>query len=148
MSKIFLFLVSPQMLQLSNPIFLNVELTRKFIEEYPFCSKNKIAVLPYPTTDPNLFSKRIFDFKLMKTQRNRLYFYQGGYHGSCIFVRQALNSLMALKEFAAPKGDRKRELGFQSAHFCPITIGDSPSSKRMYDVLHVSHRSLWRIHAF
>lgn len=75
----------------------------------------------------------------MKTGRHRLYFYQGGYHGSCIFVRQGLVNLMKLKQYASPRGDRKRELGFQTASFCPIPVGDSPSSKRMYDVLQVSN---------
>lgn len=131
------------MLQLGNPIFFNVELGKRFVDEYPICSKNKIMILPYPSTDPNLYSKRILDFKLMKTGRNKLYFYQGGYHGSCIFVRQALNTLMTFKEFSSAKGDKKREIGFQTATFCPIPIGDSPSSKRMYDVLHVRLYSLY-----
>jgi hypothetical protein len=130
------------MIQLKYPIFLNVELSRQFIEEYPICSKNKIIILPYPTTDPSLFSKRLLDVSLMEAkQRVKLYFYQGGYHGSCIFVRQGLQNIMKLKQYAQPKGDRKRETGFQSATFCPIPIGDSPSSKRMYDVLHVRNIS-------
>lgn len=32
-----------------------------------------------------------------------------------------------------------REEGFKTAKYCPIPIGDSPSSKRMYDVMHVSY---------
>jgi len=38
-----------------------------------------------------------------------------------------------------PKGRNNmdnREHGFRASTFCPIPIGDSPSSKRMYDVLH------------
>ena len=31
----------------------------------------------------------------------------------------------------------EREHGFRVAKFCPIPIGDSPSSKRMYDVLNL-----------
>jgi len=31
---------------------------------------------------------------------------------------------------------KEREHGFRAATFCPIPIGDSPSSKRMYDVMH------------
>ena len=43
-----------------------------------------------------------------------------------------------MKQYAIQRGHRKREEGFQSAIFCPIPIGDSPSSKRMYDVINVS----------
>jgi len=62
----------------------------------------------------------------------------GGHHGSCERVRASLASLVQDKQLAIQRGDRKREAGFQSAFFCPIPVGDSPSSKRMYDVLNVS----------
>ena len=62
----------------------------------------------------------------------------GGYHGSCERVRASLNTLVQNNpQLALQRGDRKREAGFQSALFCPVPIGDSPSSKRMYDVLNV-----------
>lgn len=61
-----------------------------------------------------------------------------GNHGSCVFVRQALTDLSRDSSIAIQRGPRKREEGFQSAIFCPIPIGDSPSSKRMYDVINVS----------
>lgn len=61
-----------------------------------------------------------------------------GNHGSCVFVRNALTELSRMKQIALQRGPRKREEGFQSAVFCPIPIGDSPSSKRMYDVMNVS----------
>jgi len=33
------------------------------------------------------------------------------------------------------KGLREREHGYRAATFCPVPIGDSPSSKRMYDAM-------------
>lgn len=55
-----------------------------------------------------------------------------------MYVRSALTVLSRIKQIALQRGPRKREEGFQSAVFCPIPIGDSPSSKRMYDVMNVS----------
>jgi len=51
---------------------------------------------------------------------------------------QCAEELSHAKSIAIQRGPRKREEGFQSAVFCPIPIGDSPSSKRMYDVVNVS----------
>ena len=69
----------------------------------------------------------------------------GGYHGSCERVRASLNTLVQNNpQLALQRGDRKREAGFQSAFFCPVPIGDSPSSKRMYDVMNVCAESLMR----
>lgn len=160
------------MLQLANPIFLNVELSKLFIQEYPICSTQKNIVVPYPTTDSDLYSynyfpvalqqslsqilqktphtnpetlqKHFIDYLTSKHQRSKLLFYQGGNHGSCVKVRQSLTSLTkgpTTKEYFIVKGDKKREEGFLSAIFCPIPIGDSPSSKRMYDAIHVSRLS-------
>ena len=72
--------------------------------------------------------------------RDKLLFYQGGMHGSCEDIRRALVAIMRdpRGRWAAQKGDRKREEGFLTARYCPIPIGDSPSSKRMDDVMHVS----------
>lgn len=67
--------------------------------------------------------------------RNKLIYYQGGNHGSCVEIREALNILMRNKQIAAQAGPKKREMGFRQATFCPIPVGDSPSSKRMYDVM-------------
>ena len=63
----------------------------------------------------------------------------GGLHGSCEFIRSALGEIMTYRSIAANhfKNEKKRELGFLNARFCPIPVGDSPSSKRMYDVLQV-----------
>lgn len=157
------------MLQLANPIFLNVELSKLFIQEYPICSKQKNIVVPYPTTDSDMYSysyfpnalqqfltkilqkiphispeilqKHLIDYLTSEHKRSKLLFYQGGNHGSCVKVRQSLTSLTkgsTTKEYFIVKGDKKREEGFLSATFCPIPIGDSPSSKRMYDAIHVS----------
>ncbi len=157
------------MLQLANPIFLNVELSKLFIQEYPICSTRKNLILPYPTTDPDLYTyyyfpnglqqslartlqtdsstspeivrKHFIDYLTNDHKRSKLIYYQGGNHGSCVKVRQSLTALTkatSTKNYFIVKGDKKREEGFLSATFCPIPIGDSPSSKRMYDAIHVS----------
>jgi hypothetical protein len=127
------------MLQLNNPIFLTVEYSRSFINEYPYCTRNKNILMPYPTTDPDFFSKKLF---IENENTKKLIFYHGGMHGSCEFVRAALNEVTRDGNYAIQRGDRKREQGFQSAVFCPIPVGDSPSSKRMYDVLNVNYNFL------
>ena len=149
-------IVSLQMIQLYPPIFVNVEFSRSFVIEYPVCATEKNIVVPYPTTDPDLLSGIFFeknvknDAKKLVTGtksgdvgfrvRDKLLFYQGGMHGSCEDIRRALVSIMRdpRGRWAAQKGDRKREEGFLTARYCPIPVGDSPSSKRMYDVMHVS----------
>ena len=42
------------MIQLMPPIFLNVEFSKSFVEEYPVCAREKNIVMPYPSTDPNM----------------------------------------------------------------------------------------------
>ena len=105
------------MLQLNAPIFLNVEFSKSFVEEYPICAKEKNIVMPYPTTDPDLFSGKLYDSS-NPPKRDRLLFYQGGMHGSCEFIRSALTEIMqdlSSKGMAAQRGDRKREQGFSTA---------------------------------
>ena len=128
-----------QMMQLHTPIFLNVEYTKSFVEEYPVCATEKNIVMPYPTVDPDFFAGRYFKPNFPNILRDKLFFYLGGNHGSCVEVRQALTALSRNKKLAIMRGQRKREEGFQSATFCPIPIGDSPSSKRMYDVINVRY---------
>lgn len=132
------------MIQLNNPIFLNVEYTSSFIQEYPICASKKNIVLPYPTTDPDLFSgsmysklqseiyknnKVLFDKishnnNLFNPQyRDKLIFYHGGNHGSCVHIRTALNEIMKDNKYSQSRGDKKREIGFATAKFCPIPIG-------------------------
>lgn len=119
--------------QLAPPLFLSVELSRSFLQEYPACA-SKNLVLPYAGTDANYFLGR---YTSSRIPRSKLLFYQGGMHGSCIFVRLALNALCKGSEHAVQRGDRKREEGFQMATFCPIPVGDSPSCKRMYDAVNL-----------
>ena len=126
------------MLQLNRPIFLNVEFSRSFVVEYPVCAFEKNIVVPYPTTDSDFYSGRLFLPKYPDVKRDKLVFYQGGHHGSCEAVRSALVNIIKQKQLALYWGEKKREAGFQSAAFCPIPVGDSPSSKRMYDVMNVS----------
>jgi hypothetical protein len=90
--------------------------------------------MPYPNTDPDMISGRLMSDPV-QIARNKLIYYQGGMHGSCVDVREGLNILMRNKQIAAQAGPKKREMGFRQATFCPIPVGDSPSSKRMYDVM-------------
>jgi hypothetical protein len=87
-------------------------------------------------------------------ERHSLLYYAGGMHGDCIGVRRALKQIMHngtvtnshmkhdISDQHLPTVPRyasnmkEREHGFRAATFCPIPIGDSPSSKRMYDVMH------------
>lgn len=131
------------MIQLNSPIFINVEYSRSFIKEYPVCSSSKNIILPYPSIDPVLLSGSVSSVltnssRMKPLERDKLIFYQGGHHGSCLSIRTILSNIMkAPSKFVQPKGDKKREIGFLTAKYCPIPIGDSPSSKRMYDVIHV-----------
>ncbi len=131
------------MIQLNKPIFVNVEFSKSFTDEYPICARKKNIVVPYPSVDPWLYSGRLpsilvdFGKDSGNYKKDRLLFYQGGYHGSCVQVRAALGDIMNSnnKKLTMIRGDRKRELGFRTSIFCAIPIGDSPSSKRMYDVM-------------
>jgi hypothetical protein len=126
------------MSHLYPPIFLNVEYSLSFVKEYPICGNQKNIVMPYPTTDPDLFSGKLhFD----AISRTSLLYYAGGMHGDCMEVRRAMKFLM-LNSSSLPgvvpdvkSVQAEREHGFRAATFCPIPVGDSPSSKRMYDVM-------------
>lgn len=126
------------MMHLHTPIFLCLEYSANFISEYPVCSSQKNIVVPYPTTDPELFSGKLTSAKV---KREFLLYYAGGLHGDCVEVRKAMKVLMQnsthLPGVIPPirSNQAEREHGFLAATFCPIPIGDSPSSKRMYDVL-------------
>lgn len=126
------------MMHLHTPIFLCLEYSANFISEYPVCSSQKNIVVPYPTTDPELFNGKLTSAKV---KREYLLYYAGGLHGDCVEVRKAMKVLMQnsthLPGVIPPirSNQAEREHGFLAATFCPIPIGDSPSSKRMYDVL-------------
>jgi hypothetical protein len=49
------------MIHLQSPIFLGVEYSKSFVMEYPICTTQKNIVLPYPTTDPDFFSGKLFE---------------------------------------------------------------------------------------
>ena len=126
------------MSHLHKPIFLCVEYSLSFIKEYPVCSNQKNIVMPYPTTDPDLYSGKLFFGTINRTA---LLYYAGGMHGDCLEVRRAMK-IMMLNSSALPgilphvkTIQSEREHGFRAATFCPIPVGDSPSSKRMYDVI-------------
>lgn len=124
------------MIQLYRPIFFNVEFSASFMREYPICAGQKDIVMPYPTTDFEIFNGQI-DLATADVKRDRFFFYQGGNHGSCTFIRTKLNVLTKILEVGMKKvkGKYWRETHFKQSVFCPIPVGDSPSSKRMYDVM-------------
>jgi hypothetical protein len=138
------------MMHLHRPIFLGLEYSKDFVEEYPICSTKKNIVVPYPTTDPDLFNGKLLSYSI---ERSALLYYAGGMHGDCVEIRKAMKQLMGnSSRFSKPESrsnglkqmmvipkiksiQEEREHGFLAATFCPIPVGDSPSSKRMYDVL-------------
>jgi Exostosin family len=126
------------MFHLHTPIFLCLEYSLSFVKEYPVCSTQKNVIVPYPTTDPDLYNGKLHDRDI---KRSALMYYAGGIHGDCIVVRKAMKILVM--ESATLPGvlphvksiQAEREHGFRAATFCPVPVGDSPSSKRMYDVM-------------
>lgn len=126
------------MMHLHTPIFLGLEFSLAYVKDYPFCSTMKNIVVPYPTTDPDLFGGKLHATKI---ERKFLLYYAGGVHGDCIEIRRAMKKMM--HNSTAIEGivphvktiQSQREAGFKASTFCPIPVGDSPSSKRMYDVL-------------
>lgn len=110
------------MIQLEAPIFLNVEFSRSFVKEYPICASQKNIVMPYPSTDPEVLrghgkpstklsvishSSSIAN-NLVPHEREKLIFYQGGRHGSCEEVRDALSTVMLDKSIAVVRGSGRR----------------------------------------
>jgi len=128
------------MIHLYPPIFLALEYSKSFVNEYPVCTKEKNILVPYPTTDPDLFSGK---FHIGAVNRSSLLYYVGGMHGECIEVRKAMKFIMINSTKVpgiVPTGIHAnmadREKGFRASVFCPVPVGDSPSSKRMYDVMY------------
>ena len=127
------------MSHLHPPIFLGVEYSISFVREYPVCATQKNIVVPYPTTDPDLFSGKLHAEHI---KRDSLLYYAGGLHGECMEIRRALKQLMvnaSRQDHVVPSAKTnmaEREHGFLMSTFCPVPVGDSPSSKRMYDVMH------------
>ena len=126
------------MMHLNTPIFLGLEYSMSFVKEYPICSSQKNIVMPYPTTDPDLFNGKLHADGINRTA---LIYYAGGMHGDCVEVRHAMKFMMLNSSHLSGvlphvrTIQAEREHGFRAATFCPIPVGDSPSSKRMYDVL-------------
>jgi len=133
------------MTHLNPPIFLGLEYSIHFVTEYPICAAAKNIVVPYPVVDPDLYSGKYIDHYEVKMnlKKTALLFYSGGLHGECTPVRKAMREIMhngsLLPGNIVPKLKKRdmhdREIGFYSSIFCPIPVGDSPSSKRMYDVM-------------
>jgi hypothetical protein len=126
------------MIHLYPPIFLALEYSSSFVNEYPICTQQKNILIPYPTTDPDLYNGKLHAGLV---ERNSLLYYAGGMHGDCVEVRRAMKFL--IQNSSSLPGvlphvkhiQAEREHGFRAATFCPVPVGDSPSSKRMYDVL-------------
>jgi hypothetical protein len=72
-SLMILLLFTPQMIQLNNPIFINIELSRSFISEYPACTRstNKIIVVPYPSTDDSLYAGKYLELSQMESETEK-----------------------------------------------------------------------------
>ena len=131
-------------IHLYRPIFLVLEYSLSFIRTYPICTTYKNIVMPYPNNDYQLLNGRKYKVKL-HMYRQYLLYYWGGLHGECIQVRKALGHMMinALSNIQLAYNitpphiitKSARENGFRASVFCPIPVGDSPSSKRMYDVM-------------
>jgi hypothetical protein len=127
------------MVHLYPPIFVGVEYSASFIREYPVCATKKNIMVPYPTTDHELYNGKLIHEGSVK--RENLIYYAGGVHGDCVEIRQAMKRVM-INSTRIPgvvpdvkSNMAEREHGFRAAVFCPIPVGDSPSSKRMYDVM-------------
>lgn len=128
------------MSHLHTPIFVGLEYSASFVREYPICAMQKNIIVPYPTTDPELYNGKLL-VAGGEVKRDYLLYYAGGVHGDCVEIRQAmkkviLNSTKLKGVVPDVKSNMaEREHGFRAATFCPIPVGDSPSSKRMYDVM-------------
>lgn len=126
------------MSHLNYPIFVVVEYSLSFVEEYPICATQKNIVVPYPTTDVEFYNGKLEEGVV---PRSALIYYAGGLHGDCIEIRRAMQKLMQNSSKlanvvpAVRTVQAEREHGFRAARYCPVPIGDSPSSKRMYDVI-------------
>jgi hypothetical protein len=126
------------MMHLWSPIFVGLEYSASFVREYPVCSTQKNIMVPYPTTDPELYNGKLLVGQVV---RDALLYYAGGVHGDCVEIRQAMKKVLinstklkgVVPEVKSVMSER--EHGFRAAKFCPIPVGDSPSSKRMYDVM-------------
>lgn len=126
------------MSHLFPPIFVAVEYSLSFVKEYPICSNQKNIIVPYPSIDQEFYSGKLLAGNI---PRNALLYYAGGLHGDCIEIRRAMQKLIQNSTKIpgilprVPTNQAEREHGFRAALYCPVPIGDSPSSKRMYDVI-------------
>jgi hypothetical protein len=61
-------------------------------------------------SDPDLFSGKLMSDSgaMQVVERNKLLYYQGGHHGSCVQIREALNVLMRDRQIAPQAGGRVR----------------------------------------
>lgn len=76
--KFWLCLMNIQMIHLNSPIFLNVEYSKRFVQEYPVCATEKNIVMPYPTVDSDFYAGKLFLPGFPHIKRDKLMFYLGG----------------------------------------------------------------------
>jgi hypothetical protein len=130
------------MIQLNSPIFLHLEYSGAFYNEYPICAKQKNIMMPYPSIDPKMIETN-YDVDIHTHEdvthnntRELLLYYIGGNHGECMEIRKHLNRIVKhMNTDVIPMHHRHR--GYLHAIFCPVPVGDSPSSKRMYDAMNL-----------
>lgn len=79
-----------QMIQLNAPIFLNVELSKSFVTEYPVCSREKNIIMPYPTIDSEFYSGKLFLPNFPNVKRDKLIFYLGGKYNIYMRIHQCI----------------------------------------------------------
>jgi hypothetical protein len=96
------------------------------------CSTEKNIVMPYPSIDPQVFNQQMGP-KIHR--RSELLFYRGGNHGECMSIRRALGQIM--NTMTPHSVGLRHAMGYQQALYCPVPVGDSPSSKRMYDAMNM-----------
>ena len=66
------------MIHLNAPVFINVEYSKSFTQEYPVCATEKNIIMPYPTIDPDFYAGKLFKPNFPKIDRDKLIFYLGG----------------------------------------------------------------------
>ena len=105
------------MIQLNRPIFLNVEFSRTFVQEFGANCAHKNLVMPYPMLDQDFYNGKL-GTRPAEVVRDKLLYYSGGRHGSCVFIREALNEIQRNASVAPQVGGKRREVSGLSL-FCP-----------------------------
>jgi len=146
--------------QTKPPIVISVELSKTFVQQYGPCATKNILV-PYPNVDGQWYNGKYQKQALEKLREANIaqastspaattaernladigrplaQFYSGGNHGTCTALRRAMQEDYK----CSPSHKLLKTIGtnypiaMRTATFCPCPGGDSPSAKRMYDVV-------------